>query len=106
VIGEDRPESLPPVQAPRLTKRQAYVYSFIRSFIKEHGYPPTRREIADACSFSSVYSVTGHVSALCRKGVLFCDASVARGIRLCEAGWPWQLQTKQGEVIGLVWHMA
>ena len=40
-----------------LTKRQKEILNFIKKYIKQHGFPPARREIADEFGFSSVNSV-------------------------------------------------
>jgi repressor LexA len=61
-----------------LTERQAAVLSFIQSFVRLHGYPPTFREIARHFGYASTNAVTGHLQALERKGLLSREARRSR----------------------------
>jgi repressor LexA len=54
---------------PQLTARQTEVLEFIKDFMREHGYPPTMREICDRFRFMP-RAATNHVNALIRKGYL------------------------------------
>ncbi len=65
-----------------LTRRQARVLEFIRSFMAEHGLPPTRAEIARALEFRSPNAAEEHLRALARKGVIQVRPGMSRGIRL------------------------
>ncbi len=65
-----------------LTPRQAQVLEMIRSFAAEHGYPPTRYEIAEALGFSSVNAAVDHLKALARKGAIELLPGASRGIRV------------------------
>jgi repressor LexA len=56
----------------------------IRSFSAEHGYPPTRTEIADALGFRSVNAAVDHLKALARKDAIELLPGASRGIRLKE----------------------
>ena len=53
-----------------LTPRQQAVFQFIQDFVREHGLPPTRSEIASAMGYRSVNAAEEHLRALARKGVL------------------------------------
>lgn len=53
-----------------LTPRQKEVLNFITTFIDEHGYSPSFREIARGCYFGSLSTVAGYVDRLVKKGVL------------------------------------
>lgn len=64
-----------------LTERQKGVLDAIRDWIKEHGYPPTIRELGKTLGIKSLRGVTTHLDALARKGQLARKRS-ARGIRL------------------------
>lgn len=67
-----------------LTRRQAQILRMIRTFAAEHGYPPTRVEIADALGFRSVNAAVDHLKALARKGAIELLPGASRGIRLKE----------------------
>jgi repressor LexA len=74
----------------QLTERQARVYRFIREFMEEYGFPPTRAEIADGLGFRSANAAEDHLKALARKGAIELWTGASRGIRLlgAEAGIP------------------
>jgi repressor LexA len=74
----------------QLTERQDRVYRFIREFMEEYGFPPTRAEIADGLGFRSANAAEDHLKALARKGVIELWSGASRGIRLLqpEAGIP------------------
>ena len=65
-----------------LTPRQQAVFQFIQDFVREHGLPPTRSEIASAMGYRSVNAAEEHLRALARKGVLEVLTGASRGIRL------------------------
>ena len=66
-----------------LTVRQREILGFIRSFIKEHKYPPTIREIAGNFSIS-VKGAYDHVKALEKKERIKCDLRRSRAIEIIE----------------------
>jgi repressor LexA len=68
-----------------LSLRQQKMLSFIRSFTREHGFPPTIREIGEAARISSTSVVNYNLNALEKKGRLERDRNVSRGIRLLES---------------------
>jgi repressor LexA len=68
----------------QLTERQDRVYRFIREFMGEYGFPPTRAEIADGLGFRSANAAEDHLKALARKGVIELWSGASRGIRLLE----------------------
>ena len=53
-----------------LTKRQQSVFEFVRRYAREHGYPPTIREIRDGFHLKSNRGVVDHLKALERKGYI------------------------------------
>lgn len=59
---------------------------YIVSYIEEHGYPPTYREIGDAVGLGSSSSVYTHIMRMFREGTLETDVSdgksTARAIRV------------------------
>ena len=55
--------------AKKLTQRQREVLTFIKNYIRDKGYPPTRQDIGTGMGFS-VKGAQDHVVALVRKGYL------------------------------------
>lgn len=68
----------------KLTKRQGEILDFLKGWIDEHGYPPTRIEIAQALGFRSPNAAEDHLKALARKGAIEMISGASRGIRLVE----------------------
>jgi len=67
--------------AKTLTERQGHVLETIKNWIKEHGYPPTIRELGKHLGIKSLRGVTTHLDAIAKKGYLARKRG-ARGIRL------------------------
>ena len=70
----------------KLTPRQAEVLAFIKSYIEETGYPPTRADIANELGFKSANASEEHLKALARKGAIEMIPGTSRGIKLPESG--------------------
>lgn len=68
-----------------LTPRQSEILEFVRSSIREQGWPPTRAEIARAMGFASATAAVDHLKALAKKGFVELLPGASRGIRLLEA---------------------
>ena len=66
----------------KLTSRQAEVLAFIKSYIEETGYPPTRADIANKLGFKSANASEEHLKALARKGAIEMIPGTSRGIKL------------------------
>lgn len=64
-----------------LTPRQREIFNFVRTFIKERGYPPSVREIGE---HFNIYprAAFDHLKALERKGYLKRRGSMSRGIEV------------------------
>lgn len=54
----------------KLTPRQAEILSFIKRCLEDHGFPPTRAEIAQELGFKSPNAAEEHLKALARKGAI------------------------------------
>ncbi len=54
----------------RPTKKQTETLEFIKTFILEHGYSPSYREIMTALNYNSVATVALHVNSLLKRGHL------------------------------------
>ncbi|HAT58948.1 MAG TPA: LexA repressor [Gammaproteobacteria bacterium] len=66
----------------RLTGRQEQILDYIRDYLAETGFPPTRSEIAQEMGFRSPNAAEGHLRALARKGAIEMLPGTSRGIRL------------------------
>jgi repressor LexA len=62
--------------------RKKRIVEYIAATVREHGYPPSVREIAAAVGLASTSAVHHHLSALEREGVLERDATQSRAMRL------------------------
>ena len=61
---------------------QERVLAYIQAEIRERGYAPSVREIADAVGLRSTSTVHGHLMRLEKKGLLYRDAMKPRAIGL------------------------
>jgi SOS-response transcriptional repressor LexA len=68
--------------AVRPTKKQRELLGFIESFIKEHGYSPSYREIMNGLGYTSVATVALHVSNLIKRGHLRKRDHSARSLEI------------------------
>ncbi len=66
----------------KLTKRQEDTLNFIKSFMVEHGYPPTVREICEALGVSSPATIHAHLTSLSNKGFIKKNESKNRALEL------------------------
>ena len=57
----------------KLSKRQQEIFEFIKDYVREKGYPPSVREIAQAVGLASSSTVHGHLSRLETKGLIRRD---------------------------------
>jgi repressor LexA len=65
-----------------LSPKQQAIYHFIEDFIEEHDYPPSIRDIQDACNISSTSVVDYNLKALERSGHIRRDREVSRAIEV------------------------
>src|SRR5215207_1012767 len=65
-----------------LSKRQKEIFDFISRYLKQHGYPPTVREIGKAVGLHSSSTVHAHLANLEKIGLLRRDPSKPRAIEL------------------------
>ena len=64
-----------------LTKKQKRMIEFLKSYVKEHGYPPTMREIGAYFGFTWP-AAKGHLVALKKKGLVRINPFKSRGIEI------------------------
>jgi repressor LexA len=67
---------------PVLTDRQRQILDFLKSYVDDHGYPPTVREIGEAVGLASPSTVHAHLANLERAGLLKRDPTKPRAIEL------------------------
>ncbi len=65
-----------------LTSKQQQILNFVSRHCREHGFPPTMREIGEAVGPANVSAVRGHLAALEKKGFITKDPDKARSIRI------------------------
>ncbi len=70
----------------KLTKRQSEILSFLKTWIEDNGYPPTRAEIAKELGFKSPNAAEDHLKALARKGVIEMIPGASRGLKIIDSG--------------------
>ncbi|MBP8185438.1 MAG: transcriptional repressor LexA [Pseudomonas sp.] len=66
----------------KLTPRQTEILAFIKRCLEDHGFPPTRAEIAQELGFKSPNAAEEHLKALARKGAIEMTPGASRGIRI------------------------
>jgi repressor LexA len=70
----------------RPTKKQKELLSFIETFIGEHGYSPSYREIMAGLNYTSVATVSLHVNNLIKRGHLIKRDHSARSLEVVKQG--------------------
>lgn len=66
---------------PKLSDKQMEIFEYIQSFSKEHGFPPSVREIGEAVGLRSPSTVHAHLKTLDRTGYITRDGHKMRAIR-------------------------
>jgi repressor LexA len=69
----------------RPTKKQKELLTFIESFIAEHGYSPSYREIMTGLNYNSVATVALHINNLIKRGHLVKRDNSARSLEVVTA---------------------
>ena len=65
-----------------LTRRQEEILDYIKDYLHETGFPPTRSEIAQKMGFKSPNAAEEHLRALARKGAIEMLPGTSRGLRI------------------------
>jgi repressor LexA len=66
------------------TPRQRQILELIEQFLRRHGRPPTRADLALAMNLRNRQGIDQHLRALAGKGLLALEPGLARGIRLLQ----------------------
>lgn len=67
-----------------ISARQQQILEYIKTEVKEKGYPPSVREICDAVGLKSTSTVHTHLSALEHKGLIRRDPAKPRAIEILD----------------------
>lgn len=68
----------------KLSKRQQDILDFIKSEVRQKGYPPSVREIGEAVGLASSSTVHGHLARLESKGLIRRDPTKPRAIEILD----------------------
>lgn len=82
-------------QSIRPTKKQKDILTFIETFISEHGYSPSYREIMAGLNYTSVATVALHVGNLIKRGHLIKRDHSARSLEVVNANEPSKITSNQ-----------
>lgn len=81
--------------AVRPTKKQHELLTFIESFITEHGYSPSYREIMTGVGYNSVATVALHINNLIARGHIKKRDNSARSLEVIAQAESPKLQTNE-----------
>lgn len=79
----------------RPTKKQKELLTYITSFIAEHGYSPSYREIMTGLNYTSVATVSLHVNNLIKRGHIRKRDHSARSLEVVDSPETTALKTNQ-----------
>jgi repressor LexA len=90
----------------KLSNRQQAILDFIKSKVREKGYPPSVREIGEAVGLASSSTVHGHLDRLEKKGLIRRDPTKPRAIEILdgddEMTGPFAHKVRQVPIVGKV----
>jgi repressor LexA len=81
-----------------LTARQQQILDWIRAYLEENGFPPTRADLCRGMGFKSPNAAEEHLRTLERKGAIELLAGASRGIRIIEEIVQWAGMPLVGQV--------
>ena len=70
------------VELSSLTKRQQEIFEFVKTYVRDHGYPPTVRDIGKAIGLTSSSTVHAHLANLEKLGLLKRDPTKPRALEV------------------------
>ncbi|NBD23490.1 transcriptional repressor LexA [Paenibacillus glycinis] len=89
----------------KLSNRQQAILEFIKTEVREKGYPPSVREIGEAVGLASSSTVHGHLDRLEKKGLIRRDPTKPRAIEILDGDdneIPFPLAIAKVPVVGKV----
>jgi len=69
-----------------LSAKQQHIVDFVQDFVDGHDYPPSIRQIQEACGISSTSVVDYNLRILEKQGLLRRDREISRGIEMLSPG--------------------
>ena len=103
-LNSDKTSTKPAARgAVRPTKKQQELLQYIQAFIAEHGYSPSYREIMNGLSYTSVATVSLHISNLIKRGHLAKRDHSARSLEVVNAEISPEIKPKQLKVSEEKW---
>lgn len=78
-----------------LSPKQKQILEYMKSEVREKGYPPSVREICEAVDLKSTSTVHGHLSRLEKKGLIRRDPTKPRAIEILDS----QCDTPRREMV-------
>jgi len=69
----------------KISNRQQAILEFIKTEVREKGYPPSVREIGEAVGLASSSTVHGHLDRLEKKGLIRRDPTKPRAIEILDS---------------------
>lgn len=69
----------------KISNRQTAILDFIKTEVREKGYPPSVREIGEAVGLASSSTVHGHLDRLEKKGFIRRDPTKPRAIEILDS---------------------
>ena len=94
-MNEKQTNTSPRTDKIRPTKKQKDLLTFIETFITEHGYSPSYREIMAGLNYTSVATVALHVNSLIKRGHLLKRDHSARSLELTVPSEPTKIVSNQ-----------
>ncbi|MBX3064260.1 MAG: transcriptional repressor LexA [Anaerolineae bacterium] len=86
-----------------LSDRQRAILDFIQTWLDEHGYPPTIREIGEAVNIKSTSVVNYNLNKLVKEGFIVRSKEVSRGIKMNSVQeTPISIVSRSNDVRGIV----
>ena len=82
-------------QSIRPTKKQRELLAYIETFIGEHGYSPSYREIMKGLKYTSVATVSLHINNLIKRGHLVKRDHSARSLEVVKPSEVQKVSTNQ-----------
>jgi len=79
----------------RPTRKQKALLDFIDTFIAEHGFSPSYREVKDGLNYNSVATVSLHINNLIKRGHLQKRDHSARSLEVVHTLAPKPIKTNQ-----------
>ncbi|MEG1523584.1 MAG: transcriptional repressor LexA [Clostridia bacterium] len=88
----------------KLTNPQQQIYNFILTYIEDHAFPPSVREICEAVGLKSTATVHVHLKNLEQKGMILRNPNKQRSIQIISGVSCDSFSTP--DVISLIGHVA